>query len=126
MKEKSKIHLIPIYDAELEVVVTSSMEGSQKNKNRLARLGNDDNIVGGRGLMWCSATETRMAILMRSNSVTHETIAHEVFHATHRLMHFTNTKFSIVHDEPFAYLCGYIADLIYQDLNEWGIRPKLK
>lgn len=113
---------IPIYPATLEFCVTGDMVNSQKKKRRIDRYGNGP-IKNYRGLVWFNHTAA-VALMISRDSLTHEVINHEIYHATHRIAEFAGVKHSFDNDEPFAYLCGYISEFVYGKLKQWGLRVK--
>jgi len=54
-------------------------------------------------------------ILVRPNPAT-STIAHEAFHATYKVMSDIGSGLDGESEEPFAYLLGYITDMVVQTL----------
>lgn len=60
--------------------------------------------------------------LMAFVELTHNTIAHEIFHCVHGIMERTGDKFTAEHHEPYAYLQGWIAEWVYSQLKKAKIR----
>jgi hypothetical protein len=98
------------------------MIAAQQNAQRVKRLGKGA-IQDYSGLTWYG-TRKDMALLFGTEDISHNLIAHEIFHATHVILDFVGNKFSIEHTEPFAYLSGYITDLVYKDIKKWKIKIK--
>lgn len=67
---------------------------------------------------------SRIAIIYGKQGLTRSTVAHEIFHATHRAADWAGVEINHVNSEAFAHLNGYITKLVYQDLKKWGIRIK--
>ena len=55
-------------------------------------------------------------VFSRARPVTVNVITHEVFHAMMRFMHFLEEEFSLDHQEPFAYLCGWINEWVFEQI----------
>lgn len=60
----------------------------------------------------CSSHKGNFGIFLKP-PITYATVAHELFHLTHRLMENACAKYS---SEPFAYLHGYLADKTFDFL----------
>lgn len=43
-----------------------------------------------------------------------ETVAHEVFHVTHRIMEYCSANFDSEHHEQGAYLMGWLMDVVWR------------
>jgi hypothetical protein len=98
------------------------MIAAQKNKERSKRLGGGA-VNDYAGLTWYGSGKD-MAVLFNIEDLSHNLIAHEIFHATHRIFDFISHKFHIKGTEPFAYLNGHITDLVYKDIKKWKIEIK--
>lgn len=46
---------------------------------------------------------------------THETVSHEIFHVVNHVMNYIEMPFDNANDEAFAYLTGYITELVYKN-----------
>ncbi len=51
-------------------------------------------------------------------SLTHGTVAHEIFHLTHRIIHEVGGKFRMDNQEQHAYLNGWLSDWVYKQLKK--------
>lgn len=120
-RERSRTHKIEIYGVWLEIVVSGSILKSRSTPARVKRLGRFDNIEGITGLHCFYGRN--FCILLNYEEICYDTIAHEVFHATVRIMEWVCCKMGKNH-EAHAYLNGYITKLIYRDLKDWGLRAK--
>lgn len=67
-----------------------------------------------------------LCILLHRPSLCHEVIAHECFHATHRIMEWCGARMHKKEHEAHAHLCGAISEIVYCDLKQWGCRIKTK
>ncbi len=114
--------IIPIYDHAFEVIITEDMDGVARKINP------DDPLIG------CAAMTRRVgkcvSIVFSDNckvdrgkiGVTHNTIAHEVYHAISEITSCAGLKYDSRWHEEFAYLTGYVTGLVYKDLERWGIK----
>lgn len=64
-------------------------------------------------------------IAIHRRELTHEVIAHEVFHITHAMWEFVGDKFSAKHHEPYSYLCGHITEWVYRQLKKARIKVSI-
>lgn len=67
--------------------------------------------------------DTQFGIFFWHNELSHWLIAHEIFHATVRIMQRRGLYYIAKH-ESHAELCGCLTKKVYRALNEWGIQPK--
>lgn len=121
LKEKSKNHPIPIYEMELEVVVTNSIPLSLKKREEKFHQENlKDTWIG----LWCFYGSLG-GLLFKREELNHNLIAHEVIHAVHAIMEINGVRFGprCCHETP-AMLCGFISDLVYKDINSWRVKIK--
>ena len=121
-KEKSHTTYIPVYDVWFEVVVSNDVKRSRHTKKRVKLFG-EFNPTGGYSAL-ASCRNSNLAIFLNSSNVSHSTIAHEVFHTTHHLMEIIGDNFNYNNQEPAAYLNGYLTSLVYNNLKEWGVKPR--
>src|SRR6185503_2984648 len=122
MREKSRLHEIRIYGVNLEFVVTDSIDRSRQNQRRLRELGDCPPMKNATGL--CSHNGMNFCILIDIRLAGPHVIAHEVFHAVHGIMDRVGISLDEDHHEAHAHLCGYITELIYDDLKRWGFKVK--
>jgi hypothetical protein len=66
--------------------------------------------------------DTSFGLLFSTGALSHDIVAHEVFHATHCIMESTNDKFDSGHHEPYAYLCGWLTAWVYREFNKRKVR----
>lgn len=121
MKEKSFIHRVPIWNVVLELVVGDDIKKSQKKEPRFSKMGSQD-------LLDCAAVTMyngwNFCIIFDTHYLNHEIIAHECFHATHRILDYCCKEFRLKNHEEFAYLHGYLGKFVYNRLKKWKIRIK--
>lgn len=72
---------------------------------------NDNNWTG-----LCACHGFRIGLFFEREELCHDLIAHEVFHATHRVLERAGVAFGIHNHEPFAHLNGWLTGLVYRDL----------
>lgn len=121
MKEKSIRGKVPIYGVTLEVVVTDDMIKSQLNKMRNKRLGGQKPVPSA-GL--CIYAGWNFCVMFDKHYLDNNLIAHECFHLTHRIADYCGLKFKNSRHEEFAYLNGFVSNVVYKQLKQWKIRVK--
>ncbi len=121
MKERSIRGKVPIYGASLELVITDDMEKSQKKNDRWKRLGEQEPNLSAGLTIWAG---WNFCIMIDSSYLDHNIIAHECFHATHRIADWSGLKFHKNGHEEFAYLNGFLNNFVHKQLKEWKIRVK--
>ncbi len=108
---KRKNFKIPIYNVWVDVLVCKSIPEEREKYNSVFRKVN----IGPGVVAHFSVSDTGaiMAIFFKRSALTHDNISHEVFHATMRVLADKGENVTIKHDEPAAYLCGFITHHIY-------------
>jgi hypothetical protein len=74
----------------------------------------------------CAADGSRYGLFFSTKWLSHDVIAHEVFHATHRILEWTETMFTPSVHEPYAYLCGHLTELVYVEARKQKARIRLR
>ncbi len=122
MTERVHNFRLPIFDpCNVWLVVTDSVGLSRAKRERL--LGKSDGLDYS-GLMSYDS-KGKFFIFLRMDAVSHDIIAHEVFHATVRMLEHCCHAVHFDRDhEPHAYLCGFLTKLVYRDLKRWGVKIK--
>jgi hypothetical protein len=115
MKVVTKLHHVPIYDLRLLVGVYHKPEAI--NARLRPMFGEIDVGVNIASCLWRNAN---FGLVFQRDELCHEVIGHEVFHATHRMLRYIGAKFKRGSNEPHAYLCGYLTQLVYSDMSAWG------
>lgn len=113
---------VPIYNVWIDVVVCKSIAEERAKYDGL--FGPRRVNPGVTAHFSCTQTGSIAAIFLKRSCLKHELIAHEVFHAVLRIMIDKGEKVTVKHDEPAAYLCGFITDCIYKRLAKMGERVK--
>jgi hypothetical protein len=63
-------------------------------------------------------------IFFRKGLITTRYVAHEVFHATHRIMEFSGDDFAANHHEPYSHLNGYLSHIVTRAILKAGFKIK--
>lgn len=121
-RDRYKIRTIPIYGSYFQTAIVHSMENAW-NKRRQRKI---PGILppGEDSAACCSWYRSRIVILFDRSNVTHEIIAHEIFHATHRILDWVGIEVTKKHHESAAHLNGHLNKLVYQDMKRWKIKVK--
>jgi hypothetical protein len=115
LNEKVSHKLVPVHSIRLLVVVTDNVRVSRSNRNAI--YGPYD--VDCSGL--CTWDEGyRVALFFTREYLCHELIAHEVFHATHRILQRQGVVFTPDNSEPFALLNGWLSAHVYREIGRMG------
>lgn len=122
LREKSIRVYIPIYDSFFEVVVSRDISKSVRRPIRVAYLGEQD-LEGEFDALHCYHRAC-FSIFFTYTNLTHNAIAHEIFHATHRIAERCGIEFRPNNHEPFAFLQGYLTEVAYGFIKKHKIRIK--
>lgn len=122
LDEKSVRIYIPLYDSFFEVVVSRDIAKSVSKPLRVKCLGEQD-VDGEYTALHCY-NRACFSIFFTYEDLTHNSIAHEVFHATMRIAERCGVMFTKDNHEPFAYLQGYLAETAYGLFKKHKIRVK--
>lgn len=120
LKESVRYRLIPMYSVRLLIVVTDDMERSRLARNNPFGEPVDDHSYTG----LCAYNGFRVGLFFERMELCHELIAHEIFHAAHRVLERAGVQFGIHNHEPFAHLNGWLTGLVYSELALMGERVK--
>lgn len=119
MKERKRWHKLPIYGAHFEVVLTDDIQKSHDRRKYLVTYKLDGPTYG----LHCWNGSIFVVFLLKcKNGPTHSTIAHEVFHATCRILEMCDIRLDPDHHEPYAYLNGHLSYLTHKCLHDWGVK----
>lgn len=115
MKVLQKRFTVPIYEADLWIVVTDDMSRARRQFDDL--LGPDDCKLAERcdGLLCHSGGQT-FALFIARKEITLNLLSHEVFHLTHRILEWTSANFDRDHHEQGALLHGYLMELVCREI----------
>jgi hypothetical protein len=99
---------VPIYDAEVWLVVDPDIEAARAKFNHLFGV---CEYSGYNGL--CSyGNGCHFGIFFESHSLTAKIIAHEIFHLTHRISEWAELNFDEKHHEATAQINGYLTERV--------------
>ena len=121
MKEVYRRHYIDIYEHWFELVVCDEINPSRNSKRRTKIL-EPYEVRNAQGLS--TLKDRNLFLFLRSDSIEHNLIAHEVTHIVHFLFANIGQKIDPMNNEELAYLAGYLTNLIYKDLKRWKFRVK--
>lgn len=111
LDEKTSHRLVPIHSIRFLLVVTNCVGASRSKRNAIYGPCSIDCV----GL--CTWDDGfRVALFFQRDSLCHELIGHEVFHATHRILQKASVEFGPNNHEPFALLHGWLSAHVYQEL----------
>jgi len=119
-----KSHKIPLYGVLMDLIVTTNIGKARWKYNRI--LGECNEWLGNTyGLHSYSGPYSALFLRrLKGNYVSHDVIAHEIFHATLYVMDKIGARTDKIHDEPAAHLNGWLTTKVYEDLKTWGIKVK--
>lgn len=120
--DRHRTHHIPVWDIYLEIVATHSISMSLNRPSRLQRLRQEKDSVDEGTIGLLAYNGAQQSLFLSIDDLTHDLIAHEVFHATHRIMEHRGVNIAPKHHEAPAMLNGFIAALVYGDLKKWGVK----
>ena len=109
MKEIAEFTRIPIYRGDLHIIFTDDTAASRQERCDLFGECKLDPAEPGASTVFVKSVNG----MFFSFDVRHSEIAHECFHLTHRIMEWTNDRFSPKHHEPYAYLNGWLSGFVY-------------
>lgn len=122
LRESVAYSLVPVYSVRLLIVVTNDVEGSRVARNELFGEPCDDHNWTG----LCAYNGFRVGLFFEREELCHDLIAHEVFHAAHRILERAGVAFGIHNHEPFAHVCGWLTGLVYAELARMKERVNLR
>lgn len=67
---------------------------------------------------------TWFRVVFLKTALSHNLIAHELFHCTHRILQDTGDTFSSEHHEPYSYLNGWLTGWVHKQLTKAKLRVK--
>lgn len=118
-----RIFIVPIYDAEVRLIVA---EDIGKERKRLSKYFGDV-LDGSEYDAMCSwSGGHRFALFLSYRALTAKVISHEIFHLTHRMMDWVGANFDRDHHEQGALLHGYLTEKVAKLLNKAEATAKKK
>jgi hypothetical protein len=112
---KKKLY-IPIYNVELTLIVNRNIFKARKKMERVFGPAPTENNYNG----LCSYDGYQFGIFLTpTSSMNPATVAHELFHVTHRILDYKGANFDASHHEPAALLNGYLSNLVDIELKKF-------
>jgi hypothetical protein len=105
----SKVINLPTYSCNLTIVITDQIKSESKKIYKKHELGEDDEEEENEGLL-ITSSDANYFLVLDIKYLTHNTIAHEIYHATVRITEDRN----VVDEEAQAWLCGHITTEMYK------------
>lgn len=118
MKERVYNFRLPIFNpCNVWLIVTDSVRESRKKRSDIFGPIEDVEYMG----LFSFDERGKFAIFLRRGEANHELIAHELFHATVRMLEYCGVgmPFKGGH-ETHAYVNGFLHETVYAKLREWG------
>lgn len=97
---------VPIYDAKVWLVVTTDIV-EERAKSEWAELFGDEEADPGWDAV-CFRNHSKFGLFFKPSAVDVSTVAHEIFHLTHRILEWVGANFDSSHHETAALLNGYL------------------
>lgn len=112
---------VPLYNSTLVLSISDDILAARRRENKL--LGEQPNLEdfeGCGGLTCYSYNNAGVFLLYRY--LQHEPIAHELLHATFRILSAVGVQYTPDNPEPFSYLNGFLHKWTYQQLHKAKIK----
>ena len=110
------INALP-YPVNLQIVITDDLTAVKLDGKNREGLSDASGCV--------VFVDTDFWIVLKRDSIQHDIIAHECFHATHFILDACGVKFKVSDKhEAFSYFNGYLNKQVYGQLKKWRIRVK--
>jgi hypothetical protein len=103
---------IPIYDADVWVLVDPDIHEARKTLNRDLGTSEAPEIC----TAWCDYQPGLFAICFSTDNIGLGTLSHELYHLTRRILKWTSVK----DEEAGALLYEYLAKLVFKKLRAHG------
>ena len=105
MAERIKTINVPIYDADVTIIVTDS---TMKSINKRFNCKHDVDVRG-----YAIGEYGIYHLLLLTKNMDMNVLAHEIFHVTHRISEWANLHFDESHHEATAQINGFLFNSIY-------------
>lgn len=115
----SKIIKLPTYNCEVAVIITDKLKEESTKIYKKYKIKEEDDDGESEGLL-ISPDIDKYFLMIDIKYLSHNTIAHEVYHATVRV---TEDR-GIVEEESQAWLCGHLSGVIYKFLDKKNLTIK--
>lgn len=113
---------VPIYNATVHLVISDNIYSDRNKLNKI--FGQYDGKDDFEALTSSSSGSLEFGLFFRKN-VEISTVAHEVFHLTHRILEWTNCYFSNDEQEQGALLNGYLMNIVIKNINKYFKKCKV-
>jgi hypothetical protein len=111
----NKIFTVPIYNATLWLIVAKDISKARKKMEFAFGPAPQEDYDA-----LCCYNGYRYGLFFTPESSQDvDTIAHEIFHLTHRILDWAGTNFDKAHHEHAALLNGYLTKLVNKELNKF-------
>ena len=117
---KWKKYKLDVYEAEFWVCITDDSVGALSSAKCAEKFGNIEPREGS-AFAVCSWPIVGVVLPVDCD---HNTVAHECTHAALGVYGSIDAKAPRISDEPFCYLCGWLADKVYKSFNKIGVKVK--
>jgi hypothetical protein len=107
---------VPLYLSKVKLVVTDDIYRAQR------RFGMEPSSGSFYGMSLYKGNQFAILLNQEARALSYDTVAHECFHVTSRIMELVNTKLTPENHEPYAYLNGFIAGKVFGKLKSWKIK----
>jgi hypothetical protein len=105
----SKLINLPTYSCTLTIIITDQIKTESKKVYKKHTIEDDDDEEENEGLL-ITTNDANYFLIVDIRYLTHNTIAHEIYHATVRITEDRN----VVDEEAQAWLCGHITTEVYK------------
>ena len=120
---KTKAHFteafeVELYNVRVHVSVQLTLEAGLKKltKHGFTKL----EIPEDASALFVPGDPGHFGIFFTSKAITFNHVTHEVFHLTHRILHYIGANFDIEHEEQGAFLMSYLMDQVLVLLGNQG------
>ena len=111
--------IIPIYGAILYLIIDEDIFSIRKDMSDIFGEINSNDFDA-----LCSYdNKGTFALFFEPSALNHKTIAHEVFHLTHRITEWRYGTFKEHFHEVFADLCGFLTEIVYANVDNYKSNP---
>ena len=99
---------VPVYNCTVYVCLAEDLNAEHE------RMAIFPSMAGQKYSALLAYTDDGRFGLFLPHKPTHETIAHELFHLTHRIAEWAGVPFHTENHEAFAHIQGYVAQKVYE------------
>ena len=114
MQKKIRLKL---YECTILLVISSKFAKDAKRKEKVYNAEPEDYNDDEEGVTMGDAKE--YCVIMNHKFLTHNAIAHEMYHLTRRIGGDRNITDD---EESLAWLCGYVTDELYKLVDKWTLK----